>query len=172
VATKPAELYELDFYAWTQEQAAVLREHFQGDNRLDVEHLAEEVEDLGKSEFKALESQVVNIIAHLLKLDHSSLDWPRNHWRQETLAFRNVLKRRVTGSLKRLLLAELDELYATARDNAAASLIESEPDLIRRLPKDNPYDWAAIETRHDVRALLADQEVAGDPPKRRGERKT
>ena len=171
MATKPAQLYDIDFYAWTQEQAAALRTHFRGDNRLDVDHLAEEVEDLGKSELKALESQIVNILTHLLKLDYSSLDWPRNHWRQETLAFRNVLKRRITGSLKRLLLAELEEFYATARDNAAASLIESEPDLIRRLPKDNPYDWAAIETRHDVRALLADQEAAGDASKRRGRRK-
>ena len=48
MATKPAQLYDIDFYAWTQEQAAALREHFRGDNRLDVEHLAEEVEDLGR----------------------------------------------------------------------------------------------------------------------------
>ena len=167
MASKPAELYDEDFYAWTQEQAKALRTHFRGDNRLDVEHLAEEIEDLGTSELKALESQVVNILAHFLKLDYSSLDWPRNHWRQEIFAFRNVLQRRITGSLKRLILEDLDELFASARESAAASLIESEPDLIRRLPKDNPYDWAAIESRHDLRTLLAEQEAAGDVPKRR-----
>ena len=113
----------------------------------------------------------MNILAHLLKLDYSSLDWPRSHWRQEILAFRNVLKRRITASMKRLLMEVLDELYATARDNAAAALIESEPDLIRRLPKDNPYDWGAIESRHDLRALLADREAAGDAPKRPRKRK-
>ena len=166
MATKPAELYDEDFYAWTQAQAHALRTHFKGDNRLDVEHLAEEIEDLGASERKALESQIVNILAHLLKLDHSSLDWPRNHWRQEMLAFRNVLERRVTGSLKRLLIGKLDALYATARENAAVALIDSEPDLIRRLPKVNPYDWAAIESRHDLRAKLADQEAAAEAPKR------
>jgi len=171
MATKLRELYDEDFYAWTQQQAKALRTHFKGDNRLDVEHLAEEIEDLGASERKALESQVVNIMAHLLKLDYSSLDWPRNHWRQEMLAFRNVLERRVTGSLKRLLIGKLDELYATARENAAAALIESEPGLIRRLPKDNPYDWAAIENRHDLRALLADQEAVGEAPKTRRKRK-
>ena len=56
MATKAADLYDEDFYAWTQQQAEVLRTHFQGDNRLDVEHLAEEVEDLGKSELHAVES--------------------------------------------------------------------------------------------------------------------
>jgi hypothetical protein len=171
MATKPAELYDEDFYAWTQAQAQALREHFKGDNRLDVEHLAEEIEDLGASERKALESQVVNILAHLLKLDHASLDWPRNHWRQEMLAFRNVLERRITGSLKRLLVGKLDELYATARENAAAALIDSEPDLIRRLPKDNPYDWAAIESRHDLRARLAEQEAGAETRKRPRKRK-
>ena len=153
-------LYDRDFYAWTQEQAQALRSHFRGDNRIDVEHLAEEIEDLGASELKALESQVVNILAHFLKLDYSSLDWPRNHWRQEIFAFRNVLQRRLTGSLKRLILQDFDELYASARESAAVALIESEPGLIRRLPKDNPYDWAALESRHDLRSLLAEQEAA------------
>jgi len=171
MATKPAELHDEDFYAWTQAQAKALRTHFRGDNRIDVEHLAEEIEDLGTSELKALESQVVNILAHLLKLDYSSLDWPRNHWRQKIFAFRNVLRRRITGSLKRLILEDLDELYASARESAAVSLIESEPDLIRRLPKDNPYDWAAIESQHDLRTLLAEQESAADAPKRRRKRK-
>ena len=171
MATKPAELYDQDFYAWTQEQAATLRAHFQGDNRLDVEHLAEEVEDLGKSELKALESQVVNILAHLLKLDYSSLEWPRNHWRQEIFAFRNLLHERLTASLKRLLLRGLDRLYGRAREAAAAALIDSEPGLIRRLPKANPYDWEAIESRQDLRSMLADQEAAPEAPKRRSKRK-
>ena len=71
MATKPAELYDEDFYAWTQQQAQALRTHFQGDNRLDVEHLAEEVEDLGKSELHAVESFVENVIERLLKIDYS-----------------------------------------------------------------------------------------------------
>jgi hypothetical protein len=69
MATKQAEPYDEDFYAWTQAQAKALRTHFRGDNRLDVEHLAEEVEDLGSSELQAIESFVEQIIAQLLKLD-------------------------------------------------------------------------------------------------------
>jgi Domain of unknown function DUF29 len=55
MATKPAELYDTDFYAWAQQQAQALRTHSPGDNRLDVEHLAEAVEDLGTSELHAVE---------------------------------------------------------------------------------------------------------------------
>ena len=47
-------LYDTDFYAWTQDQARKLREV--RDNRLDAEHLAEEVADLGKSELRAVKA--------------------------------------------------------------------------------------------------------------------
>ena len=42
--------YDDDFFAWTQHQATVLREMPVTDNRFDREHVAEEIEDLGKSE--------------------------------------------------------------------------------------------------------------------------
>jgi hypothetical protein len=45
--------YEDDFYAWTQYQAEVLRSLHVSDNRFDREHVAEEIEYLGKSERNA-----------------------------------------------------------------------------------------------------------------------
>ncbi len=36
MASEAAELYDEDFYAWTQQQAKALRTHFKGDNRIDV----------------------------------------------------------------------------------------------------------------------------------------
>jgi hypothetical protein len=60
-----AELYDHDFYAWTQEQAALLREGALHD--LDVTHLAEEIESLGKSDRRALGSHLRNLVLHLLK---------------------------------------------------------------------------------------------------------
>jgi hypothetical protein len=169
MATKAAELYDEDFYAWTQQQAQALRTHFRGDNRLDVEHLAEEVEDLGRSELHAIESYVENIMAHLLKLDFSSLEWPRSHWRKEIFAFRRSLRRRMTPSLRRAVSDRFEELYANARESAAADLLESEPGVRRRLPATNPYDWQAIETREDLAILFAEQEAAGSRagPRRR-----
>ena len=96
MASKAAHLYDEDFYAWTQQQAEALRTHFKGDNRIDVEHLAEEVEDLGKSELHAVESYIEQIIAHLLKLDYSSQAAPRPHWRAEVVNFRHSAARRIT----------------------------------------------------------------------------
>lgn len=43
------DLYERDFYAWTQDQAARLRA-MGGHTAIDVAHLAEEIADLGKRE--------------------------------------------------------------------------------------------------------------------------
>ena len=150
MATKAAELYDEDFYAWTQEQARTLRAQFKGDNRLDVEHLAEEIEDLGKSDLQAVESYVQQIITHLLKLDYSGFDLPRRHWRAEIVAFRANIRRKMSPSIERKLREELAELYEGGRNVAAASL-DAEPDLGRRLPHECPYDWAAIIER-DVMA--------------------
>jgi hypothetical protein len=144
MATRAAELYDEDFYAWTQQQAEVLRTHFSGDNRLDVEHLAEEVEDLGKSELHAVESFIEHIIAHLLKLDYSGQAAPRAHWRAEILNFRRSIERKLSPSIRRTVAPELEELYRRGRQIAAIGALPHEPDLTRRLPRVCPYDWDTI----------------------------
>ena len=151
MATKAADLYDRDFYAWTQQQAEALRTHFKGDNRLDVAHLAEEVEDLGKSELHAVESFVENVIEHLLKLDYSGWVDARNHWRTEVDAFRASIERKITPRIRQQVETELESLYDRARRGAARSLHRREPDFVRRLPKRCPYDWSAIWHR-DVMA--------------------
>jgi Domain of unknown function DUF29 len=61
----PAETYEHDFLAWTQEQAALLRS---GDwARADVEHIAQEIESMGKAEKRELISRLAVLLLHLLK---------------------------------------------------------------------------------------------------------
>jgi hypothetical protein len=57
--------YENDVILWSREQAAALRS---GDlSRLDIEHLADEIEDVGKSEQRELESRMSSLLAHLIK---------------------------------------------------------------------------------------------------------
>src|SRR5215831_11171986 len=58
-------LYDQDFYAWTQEQAALLREG--AVHELDLGNLAEEIESLGKSDRRALGSHLRNLVMHLHK---------------------------------------------------------------------------------------------------------
>jgi Domain of unknown function DUF29 len=57
--------YDTDFYAWAQRQAQALRAKDWG--ALDLKLLAEEVEDLRKTERRGVHSQLRLILSHLLK---------------------------------------------------------------------------------------------------------
>lgn len=57
--------YDTDFYAWTQEQAVLLRAKVW--KKLDLVNLAEEIEALGKSDRRAVQSHLVVLLQHLLK---------------------------------------------------------------------------------------------------------
>ena len=60
--------YENDVILWAEEQARFLREgRF---SELDIEHLADEIEDVGKSEKRELASRMAVLVAHLLKWRH------------------------------------------------------------------------------------------------------
>lgn len=61
-------LYATDFFAWTQEQAALLKAGKWSE--IDMEHLAEEIEDMGKSEKRTLESRLEVLLLHLLKWEY------------------------------------------------------------------------------------------------------
>ena len=65
------DLYEEDFYVWTQRQAELLRAgRF---SELDLPHLIEEVEDLGTSQRSEVFSRSQKILQHFLKLQFSPL---------------------------------------------------------------------------------------------------
>src|SRR5438477_8492390 len=91
-------LYDEDFYAWTQEQAELLRRGGAGANGLDVELIAEEIEDLGKSELHACQSLCEHIIEHLLKLEYSGLAEPADHGRDKMAECRLQPKQKLTRS--------------------------------------------------------------------------
>src|SRR5215213_8650302 len=91
-------LYDEDFYAWTQQQAELLRHGPATANRLDYDLIAEEIEDLGRSELHACQSLCEHIIEHLLKIEYSGLDQPVKHWRREVAEGRLQLERKLTRS--------------------------------------------------------------------------
>lgn len=57
--------YEKDVVAWAQEQAQLLRSGKL--TELDIEHIAEEIEDVGKSEQRELANRMAHLLSHLLK---------------------------------------------------------------------------------------------------------
>jgi len=58
-------LYDADIIAWAEEQANLLRTGRLSE--LDIDHIAEEIEDVGKSEQRKLTSRMALLIAHLIK---------------------------------------------------------------------------------------------------------
>lgn len=133
-------LYEDDFYAWTQEQAELLRRGPAGANRLDYDLIAEEIEDLGRSELSAAQSPCEPIIEHFLKLEYSGLAEPAGHWRREIVEWRTQLDNKLTRSI----IAKLD---LPDRYRAALRLLRLEPDvsgLLGRVPAECPYSLDQI----------------------------
>lgn len=61
-------LYRTDYSAWARRHAELLRAGRYAE--LDLEHLLEELGDMGKSERRELESRLLILLAHLLKWDY------------------------------------------------------------------------------------------------------
>ena len=94
--------YEKDIIAWANEQASFIRAgRF---DLLDIEHLAEEIEDVGKSEQRELENRMAVLLAHLLKWQfqptHRGASWQKTIKVQRTQVNRRIQK---TPSLKHTL---------------------------------------------------------------------
>ena len=74
-------LYETDYNQWVNETVQQLRERqFDG---VDWDNLIEEIEDMGKSQKRALESFLTRLVEHLLKLSYWEPEKERNsnHWK-------------------------------------------------------------------------------------------
>jgi acetyl-CoA carboxylase carboxyltransferase component len=137
--------YDDDFYAWTQYQAEVLRTMAATDNRFDREHVAEEIEDLGKSERDAVRSQIRRIIEHFLKLAYSPAEELRLDWMQTIDDARETLSDKLTATLHHDAEESLEKLYAEGRRRAARGLVRhGEPDAADALPAQCPYSLEEI----------------------------
>jgi predicted unusual protein kinase regulating ubiquinone biosynthesis (AarF/ABC1/UbiB family) len=86
-------LYEEDFNLWIEETCkAIQNRDFKN---MDWDNLLDEIDDMGKSEKRSLESYLQRLIEHILKLRYWDLEKERNfkHWKSEVVNFRNLIKR-------------------------------------------------------------------------------
>lgn len=107
-------LYAKDFYAWTQEQGALLR---QGKlDCLDLEDLSEEIESLGKQQQQELKSRLSVLIGHLLKW-HYQPERRSKIWKytiqEQRLQILDLLEQ--NPSLKSYLVPAIDKGYQLGR---------------------------------------------------------
>lgn len=138
VRPKARNVYEDDFYVWTEAQAELLRKRqFEA---LDLDNLIEEVEALGRAGKSSALNHAGVIIEHLLKLQHSPAQEPRNAWRASVRAHRRRLRHDLTPRLRQILGSELSVLYGEIRDDTAALLRDyGEAAAADALPADCPY---------------------------------
>jgi hypothetical protein len=72
-------LYKKDFLVWTRQQSELIRQRRW--QEVDLDHLIEELEDMGKSNHRELESRLVVLLAHLLKWEFQ-LNQRQDQWRE------------------------------------------------------------------------------------------
>jgi hypothetical protein len=119
------DLYERDFNAWIAQQVDLLRAGRKGD--IDAAHLIEELEDMGKSNLRELQSRLVILVAHLLKwqyqLHELSERWQEfegKSWRDTIIEQRAQISALFedSPSLKHNLADALQRAYPKARSLA------------------------------------------------------
>jgi hypothetical protein len=122
---KRRSLYEQDFYAWTQQQASLLRRLPSG-GVLDIENLIEEVESMGRSEVNSAKSAVREILIHLIKLQYSPATDPRRGWRESVQKQRDTLADLIetSPSLRRKIEGVFNDCWITACKRAAEQLAD------------------------------------------------
>jgi Domain of unknown function DUF29 len=135
---RSSELYEQDLYAWSEVQADLLRRR--RFSELDLEHVVEEIEDVGGSLYREVRSRIRTIMEHLLKLKHSAASEPRAGWERTIRRERADLAEDLTPSLRPRIERGLARFYETARIEAAAALrAHGEPAAADALPTTCPY---------------------------------
>jgi len=127
-----AALYDEDFYAWTQSQAAASRmlakERWNGP--LDLENLSEAVGDLGRAAENVCLSQLERLTQHLLKLEYSPAEAPRRQWQLSCHDARRELHRQLTPTIRAIVEAELPDLARAARRAAALELADQDGEAV------------------------------------------
>ena len=134
--------YDADVIAWADEQAALLRSGKL--SLLDIEHIAEEIEDVGKSERRELANRMAVLLAHLLKWgfqpQRRGSSWQRTIKEQRRAIAVHI---RETPSLKTSLKSD-DWLEGVWADGVAKAAEETGLDLF---PEDCPWSVEQILSR-------------------------
>jgi hypothetical protein len=139
---RAAPLYERDPYAWSLEQARLLREGRL--DEIDADNVAEEILDVGRNEYDKLESALTVLLMHMLKWDYQS-DKRTGSWETTIIEQRHRVERQLAEnpSLKSRRQEAVREAYQAARLRASG---EADIDL-KEFPENCPYDWDTILKR-------------------------
>jgi hypothetical protein len=143
-------LYETDFHAWTQEMAEAIRSG-RGMTEANARLIAEEIEDLGKSERNSLRSAITQLFIHLLKKQHQPKKATRS-WelpiKNQQIEIEDILDE--NPSLKPLLKDDvfIQKTYGKARVMAAIETNSPESKFPNECPFDETvFGWPKFQTK-------------------------
>ncbi len=107
------QLYDTDFYIWTQEMAQRLRDR--DVSALDWENIAEEIESMGKRDYRGLASRMRVLLVHLLKWRYQDEKRSRN-WRSTIQTQRERIESIIedSPSFRRRMMADMNRAYKLA----------------------------------------------------------
>jgi hypothetical protein len=133
--------YDGDIIAWANEQARLIRAGLF--EQLDIEHIAEEIEDVGKSEQRELENRMAILLAHLLKWEHQA-ERRGNSWRNTIEDQRKRIARRIekTPSVKANL--EDSEWWRGIWADALDTAVKETGLLYEDFPKSQSWSFEQI----------------------------
>ncbi|MFB2836025.1 DUF29 domain-containing protein [Floridanema evergladense] len=155
---KPSEdetinLYETDFYAWTQKQVELLRQHQL--DCLDIENLIEEIDSLGKQQQQELVNRLGVLLGHLLKWEYQPSKRSRS-WvatiREQRRKIAKLLQK--NPSLKPYLEEAIQESYPDGVDLAVRETLME----YRTFPSEVSYTWQQIESPDFLPGLLSNSD--------------
>ncbi|HET8995256.1 MAG TPA: DUF29 domain-containing protein [Acetobacteraceae bacterium] len=119
--------YDTDLLVWSTQQAALLRRMGAGErvnDQVDWTNLAEEIESLGKSDRRELESRIRTVLVHLIKLLVSPAIEPRVGWQETIVRERAEIQSlvRQSPSLRPTVAQVIVEELPAARKQATIAL--------------------------------------------------
>ncbi|MGK7884657.1 MAG: DUF29 domain-containing protein [Crocosphaera sp.] len=139
IKTIISNLYETDYLQWIESNLEKLRQ--KNYQEVDWENLLEEIEDMGKRERRALESNLIVLLLHLLKWQYQP-EKRTGSWERSILEHRRRIKKALkeSPSLKPYLSTIIDESYSEAIKQAKA---ETQLPL-ETFPQQCPYPLISI----------------------------
>ncbi|MEH1886778.1 DUF29 domain-containing protein [Nostoc sp.] len=132
--TSNSDLYEQDFYLWIQSTAELLK---QGRlTELDLENLIDEIETMGRSEKKALRSNLEVVLMHLLKYKYQA-EKRSGSWRATIREHRKRLREALEESPS--LKPYFYEVFGLCYDNARLLAADETELHLPTFPEQSPF---------------------------------
>lgn len=130
-----SDLYEIDNEEWFSQTLKLLKNKQL--DRLDLDHLIEELESVGRRDRLTVESFLEQIVRHLLRLQYwqEKYDYNANHWQAEIMSFRTQLHEYLTQNLRNYLEENQSKVY-----QKALKYVRKKTGMIVDFPEDYPYN--------------------------------